>query len=205
MLCLFVTSYSKLLRNRFQNLILIIIRLQHQVKSSKLSDYTNDLTDQKAYCTHHQGCSSRSRLPNYLYDKFSITKLFVVTSRLNHGTNVNATYQSPFAGAGLKGDSLGRQALTDWDQERTYYQDALPSLQSTLYSAPDGEFDDKTVAEYEKGFRYGTNKDKLDEALENAVLKSELYGDPAAVNQYRYYGGGAEEKRRRRRDARRTR
>lgn len=54
-------------------------------------------------------------------------------------------------------------------------------------------------------FRYGTNKDKLDQALENAVLKSELYGDPSAVNQYRYYGGGAEEKRRRRRDAKKMR
>lgn len=59
--------------------------------------------------------------------------------------------------------------------------------------------DDKSIAEYEKGYRYGTNKDKLDEALENAVLKSELYGDPASINQYRYYGGVADDKRRKRR------
>lgn len=56
-------------------------------------------------------------------------------------------------GTNLKNE-LDRQALTDWDQERTFYQDALPNLQSTLYSAPDGDFDDKTIAEYEKGFRY---------------------------------------------------
>lgn len=126
----------------------------------------------------------------------------------------------------MKSDNLDRQTISDWDQERTFYQDALPNLQSTLYSVPDGDFDDKTIAEYEKGFRYlhprhselnnfswfrlisfryGTNKDKLDQALENAVLKSELYGDPSAVNQYRYYGGGAEDKRRRRRDAKKMR
>lgn len=71
-------------------------------------------------------------------------------------------------------------------------------MQSTLYNSGGSPFDEKTISEYEKGFHYGTNKDKLDEALENAVLKSELYGDPVAINQYRYYGN---EERRRRRDA----
>ncbi|KAJ8979003.1 hypothetical protein NQ317_015719 [Molorchus minor] len=68
---------------------------------------------------------------------------------------------------------------------------------------PDAPYDDKTIAEYEKGFRYGTNKDKLDEALENAVLKSELFGEPSAINQYRYYG--TDDKKRKRRDAKRLR
>lgn len=59
----------------------------------------------------------------------------------------------PVSGSNLKNDNLDRQSLSDWDQERSFYQDALPNLQSTLYSAPDGDFDDKTIAEYEKGFR----------------------------------------------------
>lgn len=98
-------------------------------------------------------------------------------------------------------------SLSDWDQDRTSYpaRDDFSGLQSGLFGAGDGEFDDKTVGEYEKGFRYGANKDKLDEALENAVLKSELYGEPAAINQYRYYGGGAEDRKRRRRDAKKMR
>lgn len=67
---------------------------------------------------------------------------------------ININWAAVVSGASLKSDNLDRQTLTDWDQERTFYQDALPNLQSTLYSAPDGDFDDKTIAEYEKGFRY---------------------------------------------------
>ncbi|KRT79348.1 hypothetical protein AMK59_8112, partial [Oryctes borbonicus] len=82
-----------------------------------------------------------------------------------------------------------------WDQDQSIFQNT--DIPSSLYDSD--QIDDKSIAEYEKGYRYGTNKDKLDEALENAVLKSELYGDPVSINQYRYYGGVADEKRRRRR------
>lgn len=60
----------------------------------------------------------------------------------------------------------------------------MDNVQSGLFNSPNLPLDDKSIAEYEKGYRYGTNKDKLDEDLENAVLKGELYGDP--YNQYRY-------------------
>lgn len=106
------------------------------------------------------------------------------------------------SGTNLKSDSID-QPNKEWFQEAI--EDNLPQLQSSLYNNDDGQFDDKSIAEYEKGFRYGTNKDKLDEALENAVLKSELYGEPTALNQYRYYGGGMEERRRKRRDAKKLR
>ncbi|XP_049799493.1 uncharacterized protein LOC126234788 isoform X1 [Schistocerca nitens] len=52
--------------------------------------------------------------------------------------------------------------------------------------------DGKTVAQYEKGYLYGAGKAAPDKHVENALLKSELYGDPSAVNQYRYYGGANE-------------
>lgn len=74
----------------------------------------------------------------------------------------------------------------------------MSQLPSSLYNDDEARMNDKSMSEYEKGFRYATNKDKLNEALENAVLKSELYGEPSAINQYRYYGTGMEEKRRKR-------
>nr|CAH7729658.1 unnamed protein product [Callosobruchus chinensis] len=80
---------------------------------------------------------------------------------------------------------------------------SLPSIPSSLYNSPENNLDDKTIAEYEKGFRYGTSKDALDEALQNAVLKSELYGEPSSINQYRYYGG--DDRRRKRRSAKKFR
>jgi hypothetical protein len=106
----------------------------------------------------------------------------------------------------LKNPTPDQQSLNEWEQEQSLYQspEGLANLQSGLYNNADAPFDDKSVAEYEKGFRYGTNKEKLDEALENAVLKSELYGDPAPLNQYRYYEND-DRRRRRRRDARKIR
>ncbi|XP_021922300.1 prohormone-2-like isoform X2 [Zootermopsis nevadensis] len=53
----------------------------------------------------------------------------------------------------------------------------------------------KTVSQYEKGYQYGVGKAAHDKHVENALLKSELYGDPGAMNQYRYYGGSNERKR----------
>lgn len=77
---------------------------------------------------------------------------------------------------------------SDWEKGQSIFEDgdSLPSIPASLYNSPENTVDDKTIADYEKGFRYGSNKDRLDEALENAVLKSEIYGDPSAINQYRY-------------------
>ncbi|KAJ9581739.1 hypothetical protein L9F63_003916, partial [Diploptera punctata] len=58
-----------------------------------------------------------------------------------------------------------------------------------------GQSPGKTLSQYEKGYQYGVGKAALDKHVENALLKSELYGDPSAVNQYRYYGGATERKR----------
>ncbi|XP_017774108.1 PREDICTED: prohormone-2-like [Nicrophorus vespilloides] len=106
-------------------------------------------------------------------------------------------------GLNLKNGQL--PLLTEWDQQRFRFpSEEEPFAASPLYTSEDELGNDKTVAEYEKGFRYGVNKDKLDEALENAILKSELYGEPAAVNQYRYYGMEGDKKRKRR-NAQKTR
>lgn len=79
-------------------------------------------------------------------------------------------------------------------------KESLLNLSPSLYSSDDNQFDDdKSLLDYEKGYRYGTNKEKLDKDLENAVLKSELYGDPAYYNQYRYLDERSEDKKRKRR------
>ncbi|XP_068083800.1 uncharacterized protein [Anabrus simplex] len=62
---------------------------------------------------------------------------------------------------------------------------------SSVYRPPGG----KTVAQYEKGYRYGTGKAALGKHVENALLKSELYGEPSSMNQYRYYGGASRQER----------
>lgn len=64
------------------------------------------------------------------------------------------------------------------------------NIPSSLYNSVENMYNDKTVPEYEKGYRYGANKDSLDEALENEVLKnevlkSELYMEPELNHQYR--------------------
>jgi hypothetical protein len=40
----------------------------------------------------------------------------------------------------------------------------------------------KTVSQYEKGYQYGVGKAALDKHVENALLKSELYGDPGKLS-----------------------
>nr|UES72887.1 NVP-containing protein transcript a [Carausius morosus] len=52
------------------------------------------------------------------------------------------------------------------------------------------EEEGKSPAQYEKGYRYGVGKEAMDKHVENALLKSELFGEPSSMNQYRYYGGG---------------
>jgi hypothetical protein len=39
----------------------------------------------------------------------------------------------------------------------------------------------KTVSQYEKGYKYGVGKAALDKHVENALLKSELYGEPGKL------------------------
>ncbi|CAG9812738.1 unnamed protein product [Phaedon cochleariae] len=93
----------------------------------------------------------------------------------------------------IKSSELRNNKDLDWEQEQADFinRNTLPNISSSLFKYPDNNFgDDKTIAEYEKGFRYGTNKDRLDEALENAVLK--------------YFGADAAKKRKRR-DAKKLR
>lgn len=85
-----------------------------------------------------------------------------------------------------------------WDQEQADFinKNYLPNSSSSLFRYPDGSLDedDTKLNEYGKGYQYAAgkgyqsaaNNDNLDEALENAVLKSEVYGDPGAFNQYRF-------------------
>lgn len=87
-----------------------------------------------------------------------------------------------FFTGGMSTQNFGDLELPTWEPE---------SQSSDLYSnldVPTSQLDEKTLSDYEKGFQYGTNKDKLDEQMENAILKSELYGEPTSLNQYRYYG-----------------
>lgn len=44
----------------------------------------------------------------------------------------------------------------------------------------------KTVSQYEKGYQYGVGKAALDKHVENALLKSELYGDPGKLSSTTY-------------------
>lgn len=99
----------------------------------------------------------------------------------------------------LKPDNVDESSV-DWDQQQPVFENERPkteALAKELFGSDDNPFDDKTLAEYEKGFHYGTNKAKLDEQMENAILKSEMYGDPASINQYRYYGGSDDRRRKR--------
>lgn len=99
----------------------------------------------------------------------------------------------------IKNPSIDEQNLNDWQQSlNNRFADSstnFDNIQSPLFN----DDNDKSIADYEKGYQYGINKEKLDEALENAILKSELYGDQSAVNQYRYFGGEDKKRKRRRR------
>ncbi|XP_066137726.1 uncharacterized protein [Euwallacea fornicatus] len=77
-----------------------------------------------------------------------------------------------------RGTNLKETDLGDWTGDFN-----MDNIQSGLLNSPNLPMEDKTMAEYEKGYRYAINRDKLDEDLENAVLKGDLYVDP--YNQYR--------------------
>lgn len=106
-----------------------------------------------------------------------------------------------FPGSTLRADDIER-GVPLWGNEDN--DDGLAQVPGSLYNG-DADFADKTIGDYEKAFGYGTSKEKLDEAIENAVLKSELYGGPASIGQYGYYGSVADERKRRRRNAKRLR
>lgn len=66
---------------------------------------------------------------------------------------------------------------TDWVQsQQGIYQDVDNDFQSTSYNDESSQ-SAKSVDDYDKGFQYGGNREKFDEAIENAVLKSEFYGN----------------------------
>ncbi|KAK9883377.1 hypothetical protein WA026_001549 [Henosepilachna vigintioctopunctata] len=96
-----------------------------------------------------------------------------------------------------------KRGAADWSpEEQNLYEPTDNDFQSSLYTDENSQ-DGKTLNEYEKGFQYGTNKEKLDEALENAVLKSEIYGgSPSSINRYRYLEN--DKKKRRKRDSRKS-
>ncbi|XP_057663939.1 uncharacterized protein LOC130898569 [Diorhabda carinulata] len=91
-----------------------------------------------------------------------------------------------------RGVSLESKLPSDlqWDQDRTdllINKNYLPNVTS-LFRYPDGSPDEteKKIREFEKGYQYARNNDDLDEVLENAVLKSGVYGDSGGLNQYRF-------------------
>lgn len=100
----------------------------------------------------------------------------------------------------MEGDQLG-----SWEQDPNLFQNVDVPGAAAIYGSDGDQFDDKSYGDFEKGFRYNANKEKLDEALENAVLKSELYREPSSINQFRYYGGRGEDVARKRRDAKKIR
>ncbi|CAG2059225.1 unnamed protein product [Timema podura] len=80
--------------------------------------------------------------------------------------------------------------------ERDDDDDLLTTMAPSAYQEDEEEAlsAGKSVAQYEKGYKYGVGKEALDKHVENALLKSELYGEPSSVNQYRYYGGGDDQR-----------
>lgn len=104
-------------------------------------------------------------------------------------------YGNPSAikrGTGANVENDGSETENDsWNPDDQNIFQNINSLQPSLYNSEDNPYADKVLSEY----AYDTNRDKLDEALENAVLKSELYGEPA-INQYRYYGDNRKRRRR---------
>ncbi|KAH1025318.1 uncharacterized protein LOC109537854 isoform X1 [Dendroctonus ponderosae] len=96
-----------------------------------------------------------------------------------------------------RGTNLKEADMGEWNRDQLYggRDFSLDNIQSGLYDFPNLPMDDKTIAEYEKGYQYGTNKEKLDAALQNAILKSELYGDNYGPSIWPY-----EDRRRRKRE-----
>lgn len=60
--------------------------------------------------------------------------------------------------------------------QRVQYPQELGN--ADLIDQQEGQGHGKTVSQYEKGYQYGVGKAALDKHIENALLKSELYGDP---------------------------
>jgi uncharacterized protein YdaT len=77
---------------------------------------------------------------------------------------------------GSEGTVTGRSNIHNTgDQSTQYHQERnLGDLANRQVDQGHG----KTVSQYEKGYQYGVGKAAHDKHVENALLKSELYGDP---------------------------
>jgi hypothetical protein len=76
--------------------------------------------------------------------------------------------------------SKGRNNLHYPGGHRVQYPQELGN--ADLVDQQEGQSNGKTVSEYEKGYQYGVGKAALDKHVENALLKSELYGDPGMLS-----------------------
>ncbi|PNF25072.1 hypothetical protein B7P43_G02037 [Cryptotermes secundus] len=142
-------------------------------------------TENKFYPTTQKRASSK-------HDKDELpTALPIAISRISKAWD-NGNKIGHHEQHGNEGKSTGRNIHYPGGQ-RVQYSQELGN--GDLVDQQEGQGNGKTVSQYEKGYQYGVGKAALDKHVENALLKSELYGDPGAVNQYRYYGGSNERKR----------
>lgn len=75
----------------------------------------------------------------------------------------------------MKNEAIDDESPNDNDwapNEQGIYQNVDDDFQSTVYNEESLQ-STKNVDDYDKGFQYGPDRDKLDEAIENAVLMSE--------------------------------
>ncbi|XP_022916655.1 uncharacterized protein [Onthophagus taurus] len=101
-------------------------------------------------------------------------------------------YKKPTA---IKRDTTrNEQLVPNWGANEVY-----PNLGGLTYIGSNDYSDEKALTDYEKAYKHAENQVKLDEALRNAILKSEIYGEPTSMNPYRYYVD--DQKKRKRREA----
>lgn len=81
---------------------------------------------------------------------------------------------------GNGGKSTGRNNIHYPGGQRVQYPQELGN--GDLVDQQEDQGHGKTVSQYEKGYQYGVGKAALDKHVENALLKSELYGDPGKLS-----------------------
>jgi hypothetical protein len=80
---------------------------------------------------------------------------------------------------GNEGKATGRSNIhTTGDKSMQYHQE---QTHGDLANQQEDQGHGKTVSQYEKGYQYGVGKAAHDKHVENALLKSELYGDPGKL------------------------
>ncbi|XP_044759112.1 uncharacterized protein LOC123316902 [Coccinella septempunctata] len=93
----------------------------------------------------------------------------------------NHYYGNPTAikrGTEMKNEAADDESSDDNDwspSEQAIYQNVDNDFQSTVYNDESSQ-SANDMDDYDKGLQYG-NREKFDEAIENAVLKSEFYGN----------------------------